>query len=29
MAVFAIIAGLTLVFSTMVYDWWKYGRVRQ
>jgi len=25
---FAIIGGLMLIFSVLVYDWWKYGRVR-
>jgi len=27
MALLVIIVGLTAVFSTLVYDWWKYGRV--
>jgi|SRR5271166_5508708 len=24
----SIIGGLALIFSVLVYDWWKYGRVR-
>jgi len=24
----AIIGALTLIFAVLVYDWWKYGRVR-
>jgi len=25
---FSIIGALALIFSVLVYDWWKYGRVR-
>ena len=28
MLLIVIIAGLAAIFSTLVYDWWKYGRVR-
>ena len=23
-----ILAGLTAIFTALVYDWWKYGRVK-
>jgi len=29
MALFSLIVALTLIFSALVYDWWKYGRVRE
>jgi hypothetical protein len=28
MSVIVIIAGLAAIFSALVYDWWKYGKVR-
>jgi len=28
LGLFAIIDALTLIFAVLVYDWWKYGRVR-